>query len=190
MLPENDDPDEPECIALRLPSELIGSHPLSPLAQTLASVETPLRFAQATDALSGLRRSLAIRAELSKYKRTQVRGQQANTRARALLSSAEEKTDACASRYRRARLAYMRLVGSGDWERSLKPLHDTDIRTVASHQDYEEFTAKTGPREGHRRVSWIYMVPGSSEDSTQLNEGEQVSKPRLVYYLIHVQHCG
>lgn len=74
MLPENDDQDEPEGIALRLPSELIGSRPLSPLAQTLASVEAPLRFAQATDALSGLRRSLAIRAELSRYKGTQVRG--------------------------------------------------------------------------------------------------------------------
>lgn len=77
----------------------------------------------------------------------------------------------------------MQLAGSGDWERTLKPLHDMDIRTVASHQDHEELTAKTGPREGHRRVSWIYMVPGSSEDSTQLNEGEQESKPCLIYYL-------
>jgi hypothetical protein len=179
----HEDQDEPESTTLCLPSELIQSHVLSPLAKTLANMEASLRFAQATDALSGVRRSLAIRAELTKYQGTQVRGQHANTRARALLSGADENTATYAARYRRARLAYTQLVGSGDWEHTLKPLNDVDIRAVASHQD-DDLTARTGPREGHRRVSWIHTVPGSSEDSTQLNEGE-IHRSYVIHTLTH-----
>jgi hypothetical protein len=171
VLTPNEDQNEPEHATLHLPSDLVGGDALSPLAQTLANMEASLRFAQATDALNGLRRSLAIRAELSRYQGMQVRGQHANTRARALLSSADEKTATYASRYHRARLAYMRLVGSGDWELTLRLLNDADIRTLASHQDEHELTRKTGPREGHRKVSWIYMTPGSCDESTQINEG-------------------
>ena len=170
------DDDNPESDALRLPSELISSHMLSPRSQALANMEARLRFAQATDALSGLRRSLAIRAQLSKYKNTQVKGQHANTRTRALLSTAQEKTAAHAARYRRARMAYSQLMGPGDWEDTLKPLMDGDIRTLATHQDEAVLTARTGPREGHRIVSWIYMIPGSTEESTQLDDGEQCGK--------------
>jgi hypothetical protein len=32
-------------------------------------------------------------------------------------------------------------------------------------------TARDGPREGHRMISWIYMTPGTIEEPTQLNEG-------------------
>jgi hypothetical protein len=170
---EQSDDDNPESDNLRLPSELISSHMLSPASQALANMEAQLRFAQATDALSSLRRSLAVRAQLSKYKSVQVRGQHANTRARALLSTAQEKTAAHAAQYRRARLAYFQLMGSGDWEDTLKPLMDGDIRTLATHQDEAVLTAKSGPREGHRMVSWIYMTPGTNEESAQLDEGEQ-----------------
>jgi hypothetical protein len=167
---EDGDYDSPESVALHLPSGLIGSHPLSPTGQILANMEAQLRFAQATDALSGLRRSLAICAELSKYKATQVRGQRANTRARALLSTAHEKTAAYAARYRRARLAYLQLVGPGDWEDTLRVLNDGDVRTLATHQDKAAQTVKAGPREGYRTVSWIYMAPGNTEE---LGEGGQ-----------------
>ena len=171
VMPTDTEEDKPECATLRLPSELVGSCPFSPRVQSLANMEASLRFAQATDAVSGLRQSLTIRAELSRYKGMQVRGQHANTRMRALLAGAEEKTMMFASRYRRARLAYARLMGPGDWECILKPLNDADIRPVSSHQDDEGLTARTGPREGHRRVSWIYMMPGGSEDSIQLSDG-------------------
>ena len=106
MPTDTEEEDKPECATLCLPSELVGSHPLSSCVQSLANMEASLRFAQATDALSGLRQSLAIRAELSRYKGMQVKGQHANTRMRALLASAEEKTAMFASRYRRAHLAY------------------------------------------------------------------------------------
>lgn len=171
---EDSDYDNPESHALHLPSELISSRTLSPTGKILANMEAKLRFAQATDALSGLRRSLAIRAELSKYKDTQVRGQHANTRARAVLSTAEEKTATYAARYRRARSAYFRLMGPGDWEDTLRALKDGDIRTMATHQDETARTARAGPREGYRTVSWIYMAPGNTEE---LGEGGCSEKP-------------
>ena len=89
---EDSDYDVPKSHALHLPSEPISSRMLSPTGKILANTEAKLRFAQATDASSGLCRSLAIRAELSKYKDTQVGGRRASTHACALLSTAEEKT--------------------------------------------------------------------------------------------------
>lgn len=168
---EDCDCDEPESISLHLPSDLTGSCSLSPAGQALAKMEAQLHFAQATDTLSGLRRSLAIHAELSRYKTTQLRGQHASTHARTLLSTAQEKITTYAARYRRARLAYSQLMGPGDWENTLQPLMDGDIQTLATHQDEAELTAKTGYREGHRIISWIYMVPGTAEESTGLDEG-------------------
>ena len=68
---------------------------------------------------------------------------------------------------------YSRVRGLVDslGENTLRPLMDTDIRTLSAHQDEAELTAKTGPQEGHRLVSWIYMVPGTSGESAQLDEG-------------------
>ena len=108
---EDNDYDNLESHALHLPSELISSPTLSPTGKILANMEAKLHFVQATDTLSGLCRSLTIRAELSKYKDTQVRGQHANTCAHALLSTAEEKIATYATRYRCARLAYFQLMG-------------------------------------------------------------------------------
>ena len=142
--PEDSNCDEPKSSSLHLPSKLIGSCSLLLASQTLTNMEAKLHFAQATDALSGLRGSLAIHAELSKYKETQVRGQHANTRAQALLRLAQEKTTAYAARYCHARLAYSQLMGSGNWESTLRPLMDGDIRTLTAHQDKAVLTVETG----------------------------------------------
>ena len=123
---EQTDDDNPESNALHLPSELLSTRMLSPHSQALANMEAQLRFAQATNTLSGLRRSLAIHVQLSKYKNTQVKGQHAYTHTRALLSTAQEKTAAHTARYRHARMAYSQLMGPGDWEDTLKPLMDGD----------------------------------------------------------------
>ena len=86
-----DDLETPEHSTLQLPSHLVVAAMLSPNSQYLAKMEARLRHAQAADSLNGLRRSLAIRLELSKYKAAEVRGQHANTRARTLLTNAEGK---------------------------------------------------------------------------------------------------
>ena len=65
-------------------------------------------------------------------------------------------------------------MGPGDWEDTLRALKDGDIRTMATHQDETTRTARAGPREGYRMVSWIYVAPGDTEE---LGEGGCSEKP-------------
>lgn len=150
----------PEQLTLFLPSQIPKEVLRLPGSQKLANMEAQFRMAQAFEALAGVRRSLAVKAELARFKKVQVRGQHANTRASGLLNSAQQKVDAYAARYCRARLAYSTLVGTGgDWEKILKELNKTDIRSLDAHQDELVFDHRSGRREGHRKVSWIWMNP-------------------------------
>lgn len=166
----------PEQSKLYLPSDLPRVQLRLSTSQNLANMEARLRFAQSFDALSGLRRSLAVKAELSQFKKVQVRGQHASTRARGLLDSAEDRISMYTARYRRTRAAYMALVGPGTWESTLKVLADNDIRTLSAHQDEAQLNNRTGRREGYRTVSWIYM---SSTAPDELHTG-----PSTHFYIL------
>lgn len=161
-----------ESIPLLLPSQLPPSMRL-PTTQPLAEMESKLRYAQTTDALGQLRHSLCVQAHLTKYKQEHVRGQRPNTRARALIDAAASRTDLIAERYRQARWAYGQLNGPGDWENSLRPLHARDICTLAEDaEDSTLATVRTGPREGHRTLSWIWRAPGVQDsNSPEMHEG-------------------
>lgn len=164
-------PFSPETSPLFLPHAVAASIRTSPLAKSLVSMEAKLHFAQATDALAELRCSLCMRAHLTDYKHREVRGQRPNTRARALLDRAEVKIDLAAERYRYARQAYLQLVGPGEWEQMLKVLNKSDIRSMAEDED-EEGRKQSGPCEGHRLVSWIWMTRGASTDGdSEMHEG-------------------
>ena len=143
----------------------------SPLTTSLASMEAKLCFTQASDALADLCHSLCMHAHLIGYKHQEVQGQRPNTRARALLDKAEVKINLAAERYRHAQQAYLKLVGPGDWQATLKVLLPNDICTMAEDED-DGRTKRTGPHEGHRRVLWIWMAPGvSTEDDSEMHEG-------------------
>lgn len=160
--------DEPEKCSLYVPSELKPLGPLSSVAKRMVFKEARLRLAQCTDALRGIRRSIALREELSRYKSTQVCGQHANTRARSTLDSAQAKLLAIVARYRRARAALLRLHGPGEWESTLRPLNDSDLRPLPAHQDGD---LATGPREGYRQLSWIFLGQGATNTELELHEG-------------------
>ena len=160
-----------EADTLLLPSELPA--PMRISNPRMCDMESKLRYAQASDAIVELRQSLAVRAHLTKYKHDQVRGQRPNTRVRALLDKAEARTNGIASRYRDARSRYQVLVGPGEWEAHLKPLRSQDIRTMSAAEDESERGPRDGPGEGHRTLSWIWMVTGAAEsDSPDMHEGE------------------
>jgi hypothetical protein len=116
---------------------------------------------------------LTVRAHLTKYKTQQVRGQHANTRARSLLNKAETRTDAIAKKYRAARAAYLMLTGHGDWENTLKPLQQQDIRPLSAPEEVGERMQGDGLGEGHRTLSWIWISAGAAEsDLPDMHEGE------------------
>lgn len=175
------DHNTPETLPLYLPHEL----PLaSRSSQNLCNAEAKLRFAQATDALAELRRSLSVFAHLRSFKIREVRGQRANTRANTLVEKSQSRTNAIAARYRDARDAYFKLEGSGAWEQQLQILKKEDIRPMVDHEERPQKSAaqmrKEGPREGHRVLSWIWMAPSIvNDDSDEMHAGTCIISSHL-----------
>jgi hypothetical protein len=132
----------------------------------LSDMEARLRYAQLTDTLSGLRRALSVVAELMRYKHKEARGVGMNTRAQSLIDTAQKKVREYVATYRHSRSAYLALSGPGEWEKTLRELHDGDVRFLSSHQDEPTMGKRDGPREGERLVSWIYTTGGMIDSST------------------------
>jgi hypothetical protein len=174
----------PEDEILGLPSdvEIVSSPTLSaaPEMLSLAAVEAPLRFAQAMDLIAALRRQLCYMVHVEKW-RLDCRGQQENTRSRTTVASVQGKLDTIQESYNRYREAFLRLVGSDAHHGTLRELKSGDVRPLHAHQ--HELNHQTGPREGHRLISWIWTTsqnsalliqsPGSQEDlaSQEMQEG-------------------
>lgn len=169
---DTDDEKNPEDYDLLIPSSLVTLG-LSSLPHTvLSDMECQLRYAQLTNTLSGLRQALLVVAELSRYKHKEARGVGMNTRAQSLIDTAQKKVREYVSTYRHSRLAYLALSGPGEWENTLRDLRDEDVRFLGSHQDESTMGSRDGPREGERRVSWIYTTGGIIDSSTpEFNQG-------------------
>lgn len=142
----------PEKVKLWLPSELSAG---TPCDQRLRRIEWELRYAQANDALTEVRRSIQLHAHLSMFKTSNIRGQRANTRARSTLDHAAKKKQQAKAKYMAAREALQvlgPLLAKVGWENQLRPLCDTDMRYMTDALDDQT--------EGTRDLSWIWKMPG------------------------------
>ena len=108
----------PETAALWLPSSFPKprhSVPPSMIAlPRLREVEAELHFAHAKDALDSLHQHLLVQVHITKYTRSNVRGQSSNTRSQSLLQQGSTKIRSTAAQYRHIRAAYLSLKGPGD----------------------------------------------------------------------------
>ena len=150
----------------------------------LQDIEWRLRHAQAHDALNDLRRHLRLCSHIYQYKDRFVRGQRENTRARSTIALAQEKVDADAKRYRRARAALVALspsLGRTGWEAILQVLADDDVRLMSKGdaQDLSHHHSNRIDREseGRRMLSWIWrttplLVNISDAEDPHLQEGQ------------------
>src|SRR5260221_10493709 len=102
----SDSCNSPESASLFMPSALSQSARSTLLLTELAEMETQLRFSQATDALSDLRKHLFVRSGLASYKRKHARGQTTTMRTRGLLDAQDDHINAIVSKYRHAFAAY------------------------------------------------------------------------------------
>lgn len=113
-------------------------------------MEAKLREAQMNDALSALRQILKLKSRMVQFKNQNIRGQREGTRSRAVIDRVHERARNTAAKYRAARVAYLALVGPGDWESKFHVLHDADIR---GFQDPEFIKKRVGRRgiyeDGH-----------------------------------------
>ena len=156
---------------------------------TLADTEDRLRYAQATEALTGLRRNLRTRMMANKLNCKLAASQRAYVRSLALQSQVEMRVQACQRHYNVARSALLALRGPGDWELLLQVLKPEDVRGIseqaiteeekqgrlaaqrmagmAEHQNTSNVAVPIDLRqalgEGQRKLSWIWYNVGEGE---------------------------
>ncbi|TDL13692.1 hypothetical protein BD410DRAFT_686190, partial [Rickenella mellea] len=144
-----------------IPPELrSGSCPVE-----LVRMEDKLREGQCHEALTKLRHHLHLKTGLLGYRARNVRHQGPSTRAQGFVDRNETKIRFFAEKYCRAREARISLIGHGDWEDELQELNRHDIRTMQAGEGNDiAFGNSLG--EGTRKVSWLWMAPGSKEGET------------------------
>ncbi|KAK7022747.1 hypothetical protein VNI00_016981 [Paramarasmius palmivorus] len=126
---EEEDSIQPETTKLWLSSDIPKEKHEAVSVRGLDKVEAKLQQARCYDALNALRHTLRIKARLMQFKNTNVRGQRESECSRAIINRVYMKARHFASHYRIAHKAYLALVGTGDWEKTLRVLEDGDVRS-------------------------------------------------------------
>ncbi|KAJ7662673.1 hypothetical protein DFH06DRAFT_1325031 [Mycena polygramma] len=152
-----------------------------PLMRDAQDHEYRLRVGQGNESLDEIRRQLLVRTHLYKDKDAWVRGVYQNTRSNDKIELCDERIRRMTSQYRDARVALVRLgrvLEKSEWERTLQPLLDEDVRGMprATFGDPDRQKA-TAPRRRKTKkarvekppttVSWIWIA-----QAQQLKPGE------------------
>ena len=133
--------DNPETTTIWLPSQVPHEKRASVCQKDLDAVEEKLRSAQCQDALEGVRHILKIKTRMIAFKNRNICGQHEGTRSRAVIDRVHERARNMAQKYRAARAAKMKLVGSGPWEEVFRVLEDADVR---GYQDAQRLRPRLG----------------------------------------------
>jgi hypothetical protein len=157
------DPTSPELENLFLPSTFERSSDRETLGLTgLAELEYELRLGQAHDALDDVRTKIKIFNANLDYKKRNIFGQRANTRAQQYLKTLSVDKVNAADKYRRARRALLHL-GLPENDQSLRPL-----------QDHELWGKDTGHLaqlgDTKREEPWFWTVGMPSQSEAEKND--------------------
>lgn len=184
--------EDDEKLRLYLPSNLRSQDLVSLTAseitycRILVSSEASLRLAVLTDCLDAIKRILRTKLSTKSFQSRNLRGQKANTRARAVLAQIDSKLSEQKKRYRRNRQALLNLDPNGDWKHNFLPLTDQDTRLPLrkddddydlSSEDEPESSLrqrdqqKTGTGQGYRTESWIWEK-AEAMNSDDAGDGE------------------
>ncbi|KAJ6484089.1 hypothetical protein C8R45DRAFT_1214949 [Mycena sanguinolenta] len=180
-------------IPLWLPSAVVDSRRVKTEVGIQSSVcmhEYRLRVAQASEALHDVRRLLLVRTHLYKQKDAHARGVRANMRSSDKIAALNDQIKRAARAYRAARAALVMLareVNRREWENTLLPLAEDDVRGLPqSHfhdperkkkKKYSKKKARIARRERERPVSWIWVNRGEGwepGDDVAMNEAVRI----------------
>lgn len=191
--PTNYKPDEPspehvEDLALYMPSELPKRDIRKFCPNGLAALEDRLRYAEASDALEKLRHHLRTRSFANKFKIANVTGQIKNTRARETQARIDDKVNAAAATYRRARAAVNKLRGEGPWELTLQNLEQSDIRALNERELTEQEKAEVAAVHKANGVITSVDIEDQRRRAT-LTVGEGARRPSWIWFT-GLQHEG
>lgn len=160
--PSPDEPRiQPEDTKLWLPSSIPADRRDGACVPGLARIEEKLRTAQCRDALEGIRHVLRVKSRMILFKNKNVRGQTHSTRSRSVIDRVHNRAKGHAEKYRFARVTKLALSGPGEWEDTLRPLLDQDVR---SYSDPDKLRHGPGRR-------------GTVEDEDSDGHGEQNRPP-------------
>jgi hypothetical protein len=146
--------------------------------------EYRLHIGQASEALHDVRRQLLVRTHLYQLKDDYACGVRANMRSGDRIAALNHQIKRAAGGYRVARKALVALgqeLGRNEWERTLLPLSEEDVRGLprATFHDPDRKKKKKQKRRKTSRkeplkMSWIWVAQGESwkpGDDAAMNEG-------------------
>ncbi|KAJ7739347.1 hypothetical protein B0H16DRAFT_1465303 [Mycena metata] len=182
-------------IKLWLPSTLMkragGMRRMTDLQKEAVTYEYRLRVGQANQALDEIRGLLLVRTKLYKRKDANSRGVRENMRSNSAINVLDVRVQRMAAQYRVARRALEALgpaLGRTEWEQTLRPLHEKDVRGMprATFGDPERQRggSKRGSKQPRRKkkkgtgdpveMSWIWVVQVDAGNPAAVNEALRI----------------
>lgn len=149
----------PWTLQLLLPSALVRDHVIR-VDDSLLRHEWDLRVAGAEEALDEVRRKIILETYVQDYRKEYGHGQRQGTRTAKLIGDCSAAKNRSIAAYRRAREAMASLapcLSQAGWRNVYQCLSDDDTRAVLTNQV---------EGEGRRKLSWIWMAPGSGNCSS------------------------
>ncbi|KAJ7866849.1 hypothetical protein B0H14DRAFT_3084187 [Mycena olivaceomarginata] len=146
--------------------------------------EYRLRVGQANEALHEVRRLLLVRTHLYKLKDTHSRGVRANMRSGDKIAALNQQVRRAAAQYRAARTALEalgRVLNKKEWEWTLWPLREDDIRGLPQLHFHDPQRKKKKrarvKKRVEREISWIWVNRGEGwepGDDVAMNEAVRI----------------
>lgn len=174
-------PEHVEDFPLFMPSELSKADIRKYCPNGLAAVEDHIRFAEASDVLERLRHHLRTRSFANKFKIANVTGQVRNSRARETQARIDDKVNAAAETYRRARAAVKKLRGAGPWEMKLQVLEKSHIRALNERELTQQEKAEVAAVHAANGVMTSVDVEDERRNAA-LSVGEKDRGPSWIWF--------
>ncbi|KAG9086332.1 hypothetical protein FRC06_003144, partial [Ceratobasidium sp. 370] len=124
--------------------------------------EGSLRRAACDDDLKIVRNLLGAKSLAIRYKRKNLTGERATTRAESLIKALRDKVESARRRYNRSRDALLRLDLLGSDHRTYRVLEQGDLTMLSEYLDNES----SAIGQGSRNISWIWRSEVVSNDES------------------------
>lgn len=171
---------DPEHAELALPSCYRRTSLESAGLGKLAETEAKLRRAACNDALRTLRNLLGAKALAIKWKRANVSGERATTRAEAALKVHKQKIAQARWKYNNSREALMRLSSDESDSKVYKVIKAEDLKQLKGYLEEDS----PGLGQGYRAIPWIWRTSAAAnEEEWQLKGVVLVDAALLVLCL-------
>lgn len=141
------DDGNPENAKLWLPSSIPVDMRKTVCCDEVDQIEERLRKAQAYDALDSVRHTLRVKTKMVQFKNKNVRGQRMSGKSREVIDRVHERVKRFVEKYRRSRAGLLLLKGPGEWEKELRVMEQSDVRSYVDPQRMKIGPGRRGTNE-------------------------------------------